>query len=80
LNTLSKFNFKVYNHDILNGDLITKDLNQDLLNKLKTGNSVGFIGDKSSPYLWTLRNAGIEPTVLSMEEMQGEEFDFVVID
>ncbi len=80
LNTLSKFNFKVYNHDVLNGDLITKDLNQDLLNKLKTGNSVGFIGDKNSPYLQTLRNAGIEPTVLSMEEMQGEEFDFVVID
>lgn len=80
LNTLSKFNFKVYNHDVLNGDLITKDLNQDLLHKLKTGNTVGFIGDKNSPYLQTLRNAGIEPTVLSMEEMQGEEFDFVVID
>ena len=80
LNTLSKFNFKVYNHDVLNGDLITKDLNQDLINKLKTGSSIGFIGDKSSPYLQTLRNAGIEPTVLSMKEMQGEEFDFVVID
>lgn len=79
LNTLSKFNFKVYDHEVLNGDLITKDLSPELLKKIK-GASVGFIGDKSSPYLQKLKEAGIEPTVLSMEEMQGEEFDFVVVD
>ena len=79
LHTLSKFNFKVYNHDVLNGDLITKDLSPELLKKIK-GASVGFIGDKSSPYLQKLKEAGIESVVLSMDEMQGEEFDFVVVD
>lgn len=93
LNVLSKFNFRVYNHDELNGDLITSDLNTDVLNKLKGSitetikgqnksreKTIGFIGDKSSPYLQKLRDAGLNPTVLSMEQMQGEEFDFVVID
>ena len=93
LNVLSKFNFRVYNHDELNGDLITSDLTADVLNKLKGSitetvngqnksreKTIGFIGDKSSPYLQKLRDAGLNPTVLSMEQMQGEEFDFVVID
>ena len=93
LNTLSKFNFRVYNHDELNGDLITSDLSPELLNKLK-GNitevikgesksrekTIGFIGESNSPYLQKLRDAGLNPTVLSMDQMQGEEFDFVVVD
>lgn len=93
LNTLSKFNFRVYDHDELNGDLITSDLNPELLKKLKgtitetikeekksREKTIGFIGDSNSPYLQKLREAGLNPTVLSMEQMQGEEFDFVVID
>lgn len=93
LNVLSKFNFRVYNHDELNGDLITSDLNPDIINKLKGSitetvkrqnksreKTVGFIGDKSSPYLQKLRDSGLNPIVLSMDQMQGEEFDFVVID
>jgi hypothetical protein len=64
LNSISKFNFKVYNHEELNGDLITNDLTDELINKLKVEKSieengttkkipstVGFVGSKSSPYL-----------------------------
>lgn len=93
LNTMSKFNFKVYNHDEINGDLITPDLSSELILKLKQQktveeggeqkkipNTIGFIGDKTSPYLQKLKEAGIDPIVLSMEEMQGEEFDYVIID
>ena len=80
VNQLSKFGFKVYNHDVLNGDLITTDLNPELLAKIKAGKTVGFIGSNSSPYLQKLIEVGIQPTVLSMNEMQGQEFDFVVID
>ena len=89
LNTLSKFNFRVYNHDELNGDLITSELNQELINKLKgtisevnndREKTIGFIGNNSSPYLQQLREAGLNPVVLSMEQMQGEEFDFVIVD
>lgn len=92
-NTMSKFNFKVYNFDELNGDLITKDLSTELIEKLKTPKiikengeekqvtpTIGFIGDVSSVYLQKLKDAGITPEVLSMDEMQGKEFDFVVID
>lgn len=78
--TMSKFNFSVYNFDELNGDLITDDLSEDLLNKIKKG-TVGFIGKSSSPYLKKLREAGIEPKkVMTMDEMQGQEFDYVIID
>ena len=87
-NFISKFNFKVYNHEVLNGDLITTDLNADLLEKLKTVTidnetkpaSLAFIGDESSAYYKKLKEAGLNPTVLSMESMQGREFDYVVID
>ena len=80
INTLSKFNFQVYNHEELNGDLITPDLTPDLLAKIKTSTSIGFVGDKNSAYLQKLQEAGITPEVLSMDEMQGKEFDYVIID
>ena len=93
LNTISKFNFKVYNHEELNGDLITTTLDDELINKLKVEktidengttkkipSTVGFVGSKSSPYLQKLKNAGLDPKVMSMDEMQGDEFDYVVID
>ena len=76
---MSKFKFQVYNHDELNGDLITTSLEPDLLEKLK-GHTLGFVGDANSPYLTKLQEAGLDPTVMSMDQMQGREFDFVVID
>ena len=76
---MSKFKFQVYNHDELNGDLITTSLEPDLLEKLK-GHTLGFIGDANSPYLTKLQESGLDPTVMSMDQMQGREFDFVVID
>ena len=76
---LSKFKFQVYNHDELNGDLITTSLEPDLLEKLK-GHTLGFVGDSNSPYLAKLKEVGLNPEVMSMDQMQGREFDFVVID
>lgn len=76
---LSKFKFQVYNHDELNGDLITTSLEPDLLEKLKE-HTLGFVGDSNSPYLAKLKEAGLNPEVMSMDQMQGREFDFVVID
>ena len=93
LNSISKFNFKVYNHEELNGDLITPDLTDELINKLKTEKfieengtikkipvTIGFVGSKSSQYLQKLKDAGIDVKVMSMDEMQGDEFDYVIID
>lgn len=81
ISAIHKFNFQVYNHDELNGDLITKELDDTLLSKLKGDTkTVGFVGDASSPYLHKLKEAGINPKVMSMDQMQGSEFDFVIID
>ena len=77
---LSKLNFRVYNQDTLAGDLITKSLSNDTINKLKTSTNVGFIGDTSSAAYQAMKQAGINPTVLSKDQMQGQEFEYVVID
>ena len=77
---LSKLNFRVYNQDTLAGDLITKSLSNYTINKLKTSTNVGFIGDTSSAAYQAMKQAGMNPTVLSKDQMQGQEFEYVVID
>ena len=77
---LSKLNFKVYNQDTLAGDLITPTLSNDTIGKLKTSTNVGFIGDTSSAAYQAMKQAGVNPTVLSKDQMQGQEFEYVVID
>lgn len=77
---LSKLNFRVYNQNTLAGDLITKSLSNDTINRLKTSTDVGFIGDTSSAAYQAMKQAGMNPTVLSKDQMQGQEFEYVVID
>jgi len=83
-NIMSKFNFKVYNNDEINGDLITGSLSPDIISKInKEGKTVGFIGDKNSSAAYSkLQEAGLgdKLTALTIDEMQGQEFDYVVID
>lgn len=76
---IPKIKFRVYNQGSLAGDLITKQLTPELIDKLRNGD-VGFIGDKSSAAYQALIDAGLKPSVLSMDQMQGQEFDYVVID
>lgn len=87
LNMASKFNFKLYNGDELNGEMLTKTLDNATLQKLKAaqaaGKSIGFIGSGTSAVLNQLKAAGItfaDDHVLSLDQMQGQEFDFTVID
>lgn len=84
---ISKFNFKAYTATELNGDLITPTLSADLINQLKTqvkgGKTIAFIGSSSSPTLSKLTAAGIDipaTSILTAQKMQGQEFDYVVID
>lgn len=83
-NIMSKFNFKVYNNEEINGDLITGSLSPDIISKInKEGKTVGFIGDKNSSAAYSkLQEAGLgdKLTALTIDEMQGQEFDYVVID
>ena len=77
---IPKLGFRVYNGNNLAGDLITSTLSNDTIDKLKTSSDIGFIGDTSSAAYQTLKQAGINPTVLSKDQMQGQEFEYVVID
>lgn len=80
---LPKMNFKVYNKEELNGDFITNEISPEVISKIKKeGKTVGFIGNTTSATYQALKNAGLinDESVLSLEEMQGQEFDYVVID
>lgn len=77
---IPKLGFRVYNGNSLAGDLITPTLSNDTINKLKTSSDIGFIGDTSSAAYQALKQAGVNPTVLSKDQMQGQEFEYVVID
>lgn len=77
---IPKLGFRVYNNTSLAGDLITRTLSNDTINKLKTSTDIGFIGDTSSAAYQAMKQAGINPTVLSKDQMQGQEFEYVVID
>lgn len=77
---IPKLGFRVYNNNSLAGDLITSTLSDDTINKLKTSSDIGFIGDTSSTAYQSLKQAGVNPTVLSKDQMQGQEFEYVVID
>lgn len=77
---IPKLGFRVYNNNSLAGDLITSTLSDDTINKLKTSSDIGFIGDTSSAAYQALKQAGVHPVVLSKDQMQGQEFEYVVID
>ena len=85
LNILSKIKFKVYNKEEINGDLIVPTLDEFLLKKIanKKG-KIGFIGDKSSATYSQLVKSGLvdgtDFQTLNYEQMQGQEFDYVIVD
>lgn len=80
-NHLKNLNFKVFNQDTLNGDLITNIISPELVQKLKlSGASVGFVGNINANSFKVLKDGGIEPVVLEPTDVQGQEFDYIVVD
>lgn len=80
-NYIKNLNFKVFNQDTLNGDLITNVISPELAQKIKiSGASVGFVGNINSKAFKALKDAGIEPVVLEATDVQGQEFDYIVVD
>lgn len=77
---IQKIQFKCYDKDSLAGDFIVNTLSDSIINKLKGSTDIGFIGDTSSAAYQQLVKAGITPKVRSIAEMQGSEFDYVIID
>lgn len=79
LNTIiPNFGFNYYNKETFRGEIITKELPSDLVDKL-TG-TVGFIGSNTSDAYKKLQEAGKNPTLIDPVSVQGQEFDYVVVD
>ena len=75
-----KINFNVYDQDEINGDLITKTLTAEQVKKLY--GTVAFVGDTSKEaYKILSENYDSDKIkVLQPKEIQGQEFDFIVVD
>ena len=83
-NLFKKINLQYYNKDTFSGELITKDLSDEILAKIpKTidgrNTKIGYIGTADS-YYDKLKNLGYDVSeALSPTQVQGQEFDYVVI-
>ena len=75
---LPNIQLKVYNQDEINGEQILTSLTQPYVNKLH--GTVGYVGRQPSATLDLLKSSGLEVTVLPEVDIQGQEFDYVVID
>lgn len=75
---LKTIRFKIYNQDDIHGEQLTSELTRETAKKLH--GTVGYVGNLPSSTLDTLHKAGLEPTVLNELDIQGQEFDYIVID
>lgn len=71
---------KYYNKEELSGDILVNNLSNDLLNKIPKDSVLGFVGTDQSPYYKQLKDAGYDVKVMSPTQVQGQEFDYVVVD
>lgn len=74
---LKGIKFKVYNQDDIHGELVLKELNTPFIKKMK--GTVGYVGRKGAT-LDALQASGLTVTVLPETDIQGQEFDYVVVD
>lgn len=76
----SELKFHAYTGTTFSGDAIVKTITPEIMSGMNVGNSMAFIGDVSSETYKQLIAAGFNPTVLNAKEIQGREFDYVIID
>lgn len=75
---LKNIKFKIYYQDDINGDLIVNELTSEYAQKLK--GTVGYVGRNKSSTLDLLHSLNLQVTELQELDIQGQEFDYVVID
>ncbi len=75
---IPNFALNYYNKETFNGELITKELPTDLINKLS--GSIGFIGPSTSNNYKKLQEAGKDITLVDPVSVQGQEYDYVIVD
>ena len=77
-NVIPNFSFNYYNKETFRGEMITKELPSDVINKLS--GDIGFIGSSNSESYRKLQEAGKNPILIDPVSVQGQEFDYVVVD
>lgn len=78
---IGQINFRVYNQEELNGDLITQALTSEQVGKMF--GKVAYVGNTEEDSYKKLKEHGDnieEVIVLNPDEIQGQEFDFIVVD
>lgn len=75
---LSNIHFKIYQSDDINGDLLTQNLTEEQVNLMN--GTIGYVGGNTSTLQLLQRLKGDKVTVLPETDIQGQEFDYVVID
>ncbi len=75
-----QFAFRYYNGDKFFGELITDAISPELMAKISPNETIGFIGDESSPHYKQLKDSGKNVIPINPTKVQGREFDYVVID
>lgn len=78
---IKSIQFEVYNKEVLEGDLITSAIEPEQVKKLS--GTIGFIGDTNGVTYQTLSKNlpdSCTLTTMSVSEIQGQEFDYVVVD
>lgn len=77
---IPNFGFNYYNKEAFYGELLTKEVPQDIMDKIPTNNTIGFIGTSESPAYKYLVDKGKEVTLIDPISVQGQEFDYVIVD
>ena len=77
-NVIPNFSFNYYNKETFRGEMITKELPSDVIDKLS--GDIGFIGSSNSESYRKLQEAGKNPILIDPVSVQGQEFDYVVVD
>lgn len=81
LKRISELKLLVYNEDVLNGDLITSTIDKEQIAKLH--GSIAFVGNTNGAAYNILKNNLTKDStlqVLTAEEIQGQEFDYIIVD
>lgn len=84
LESLKNLKLKSYQGSVLNGTTIVKQLDEGLIEKIPTTNenggktSIVYIGSASDPEFIQLKGMGYDINVMTLEDVQGLEGDYVI--
>lgn len=84
--TMPKIGLRLYEKDDINGYMFDAKIDDSLLKRIPKNKKIGFIGNSDSANYQKLKNAGYNVSALSehveigKSHMQGQEFDYVIID